>query len=243
MKNLCNILLLLLLSIPMLAQDLAAPADTLKSKKQNTSRDRLIFELSYDYWANKPNDISLKWYNRGIGTFVMYDFALYDDNISVAPGVGISSNNYYHDAYISTDTSNNTVLLPIPSTTTSGRDVTYTRNKLSTTYVEIPVEIRFRTNPDKFNKQFKLALGIRAGYCLNAHSKYKGTDFISDGIRDIFRKELDLPNINQYRYGATVRIGYANFNLYGYYSLSTLFDTNKGPGIQPFSVGISFNSF
>ena len=33
--------------------------------KLKGSKDRLILELAHDNWLEKPDDIKLKWYNRG----------------------------------------------------------------------------------------------------------------------------------------------------------------------------------
>jgi hypothetical protein len=44
------------------------------------------------------------------------------------------------------------------------------------------------------------------------------------------------------RYGATARVGYGNFQLYGTYYKTPLFQTGKGPGgydLYPFEIGIA----
>jgi hypothetical protein len=38
-----------------------------------------------------------------------------------------------------------------------------------------------------------------------------------------------------------MRIGYSSFNLTGYYSVLGLIKNNRGPKINAFTVGISFN--
>ncbi len=213
--------------------------------KLKGSKDRLILELAHDNWLEKPDDIKLKWYNRGLNIYAMYDVAVIDDNVSIAPGGGFSFANYYHNGYFSLDANENTQLLPLPDKVFNGTDSialgSSKRNKLSTSYVDAALELRFRTNANKTNKRFKFAVGARAGYRLDAHTKYRGDDLNGSG-REVFVKTKLIPNLNRFRYGVTARIGYANINLFGYYSLSKLFEKDKGPEIVPFSVGISFNS-
>ncbi len=250
MKKLFLLLALLGFTATTFAQE---KSDSLEAKQQIDTRDRLVFELVHNNWHNKPEDVAIKWYNRGVNALVLYDFPLLgkNNNVSAAPGFGISNSNIYSDSYISTDTAGVSFFQNLPATilaidhnndTTSIENVVR-RNKLSTTYLSVPLELRFRTNPDKFGKSWKLALGARVGYCLDAHTNYKGGDFLFNTSNEIHIKDKALPNIPKWRYGVTARLGYSNFNVFGHYSLSTLFDKDQGPGIHPFSVGISFNSF
>ncbi len=219
---------------PVVLDDVTAAVEKVVPK--STSRDRLIFELVHDNWANKPDSIQVKWWNRGFNMHIMYDIALIDDNVSFAPGIGVSTSNVYHTGYWDSDTANVTILRPI------NENIDYRKNKLSTTYFEIPLELRFRTNPDRMNRSLKAAVGVRGGYCLNFVQKYRGPE-IGNVTNEVFIKDKLIPNANNVRLSATARVGYANFNLFATYSLTTLFNPDQGPGIHPFSVGFSFSSF
>lgn len=209
-----------------------------KPRLNNPSADRLVFEFNHDNWINKPDNIKTRWYNRGINTYVSFDIPL-DKNghVAFAPGAGIGVNNVYHDGIITTDSTNVTYFEPIQS------EIDYRNNKLTTAYLEVPIELRFRSKADKNNNRWKFAIGLRGGYLLNAHSKYRGPDLTQSTNRTVKIKDLRLPNINKYRLGSTVRVGYGTFNLVGFYSLTNLFETDLGPGIQQFSIGLCFNSY
>ncbi|OWY19077.1 hypothetical protein C7N43_30905 [Sphingobacteriales bacterium UPWRP_1] len=240
MKNNILLLLIILLSLPATA---FAQGEAAKSKLKG-SKDRLIIELAHDNWLEKPDDIKLRWYNRGINFYFMYDVPVIDDNVSIAPGAGFSCSNYYHNGYFTLDANDVTQMLPLPDKVLSGTDsvsLDRKKNKLSTTFLDAAFELRFRTNPNKSNKRIKFAIGARAGYRLDAHTKYRGTDLAGSG-NEVFVKTKLIPNMNRFRYGVTARAGYANINLFGYYSLSKLFEKDKGPDITPFQIGISFNS-
>jgi len=51
-------------------------------------------------------------------------------------------------------------------------------------------------------------------------------------------KNHDDFNINPFRYGATARIGYKGLNLFGTYYFSSFYKDNRGPMMNPFTIGI-----
>ncbi|MBA3648377.1 MAG: PorT family protein [Chitinophagales bacterium] len=107
------------------------------------------------------------------------------------------------------------------------------KNKLSPTYVGIPVMLRLETNPDDINKSFHISAGGFGEYLLGAHTKTKTTSGDKNKQHDDF-------NLNDFRYGITGRIGYGWFNLYTNVSLSTLFAKDVAPEAYPWSVGLAF---
>jgi len=207
------------------------------------SKDRLIFELVQNNWLNAPDSVAYKWYSVGFNTYLMYDIALNKDrNFSLAPGLGLSVNTWYNDGRLGIDTVNNiTRYYEIDDFLEVTGPLEYDKNKLTAVYGDFYGEFRFRTDPDKFARRYKAAVGFKLGYLLTSYEKYNGNDEITNS-GEVKYKTYKLPNMNNIRFGLTGRIGYSNFNLVGFYSLSTLFLPDQGPGIQPFSVGVSFNS-
>jgi len=116
---------------------------------ENTSRDRLIIELGHANLNNKPANMELKWFSRAINVYLMYDIAISrNENFSFAPGVGIGTNVYSHNIGFGLTDDGTTFFEALDS-------VAYTRNNLSTNFFDIPLEFRFRTNPDKFGRRFQ----------------------------------------------------------------------------------------
>src|SRR5687768_12456424 len=105
-------------------------------------RDRLVFEINHNHWSNIPDSIKLdqQWYSRGFNVYTMFDLALGSQLFSIAPGFGIGTENVFHNSMLRTDTTG-TWFHPIADT------IKYTRNKLSFTYFDIPLELRFRSRP------------------------------------------------------------------------------------------------
>ncbi len=231
MKNIFIPLLLLVCS-SLFAQTEEEAADQKKSANlEDLNRDRLIVEFNHNNWLNAPDSIKIKEVSRGFNFYLMYDFALGKSNFSIAPGIGLATRNIYHDAFIVEDT-NEIRMIPI------GNTIDYKKNKLTTTYLDVPLEFRFRTKPDNHGNSFKIAIGAKAGYLIGSHTKIKQPDAFGDLVK---YKKSDIRHLNPFRYGGTFRIGYSDFNLIAFYSLATLFDEGAGPAMNPVSIGISFN--
>ncbi|MEZ4883476.1 MAG: outer membrane beta-barrel protein [Chitinophagales bacterium] len=226
------------MSMPLMAQQEEDPTPNPKA----ITRDRITIEFVHSNWIwdTQPTTVETKWHSRGINFLYTYDIPIANSkNISVAPGLGITNSNVFSNVRLGYDTLDNVVSTTM---TAFAENLTVNKNKISTTHLVIPLELRLRTNPNKSNKTWKLGLGVRVGYLLEAKHKYKGSDIIDNTSREIFIKQKDLYNFNRLKYAGTVRIGYGSFNLIGEYSLATLLQKNKGPKIYPISVGITFNS-
>lgn len=246
-------------SIPAFAQDADDAQDNTRDNTRvvNTiSRDRVIFELNYTGWLEAPSSpdvVETKWYNRGVNLFLMWDIPLGDKNTSnwaFAPGLGISNHNVYSNArprlFLDNERFGESYFETIPD------NLDVRNNKLSTVHLEAPMELRYRTKPNKLGFSWKVNVGMRFAYLLQSNAKYKGGEVLqvenedgtfSDQVLRVKVKELNVENLSQYRFGPSLRIGYGNVSLTGYMSLSDLFEKGQGPEIQTFSLGVTFNSF
>lgn len=198
-------------------------------------QDRIVMELNWNSWLNTPDGIEQRWFSRGLNVFFMYDLQLGNSPFSIAPGFGIGTDNVYHNGrFVATDTQ--TVMVPIPDS------VDVKGNKINTTYLEVPFEIRFRTKPNDKGRSWKIAAGVRGGLLISNHIKYRG-EGATFGFpqAEVKYKEHNVPNLDNLRYGATFRVGYGPVNLHAYYGLSSLFESGQGPELVPFHIGLSIN--
>jgi hypothetical protein len=203
-------------------------------EKAGGSRDRIVVELTFDNWIHNEDSLKVKWYSRGFNAYFMYDIQLGKKKLfAVAPGLGIGTSSIF---------TNSKLVEGVDSlgggTRMVERTDSYKKNKLGLTYLDIPVELRFRSKPNSKNKSFKVAVGFKAGFLLDGKTKVKQKD--ADGNMKVY-KEKRYDDLNRFRYGATFRIGYGPFSVIGYYSLAKIFEKGKGPSITPFSVGIAIN--
>lgn len=200
--------------------------------------DRIAASIYSDIWqVASGTDITIKAVNPGF-TFNYFFNIPISEKFGMGLGLGISTHSMNSDAMPYEDTLSKTAFQKIPETV-NGKTVDYDINKLALTYLDIPLEFRFTTVTPKSDK-IKFALGIKGGYLINNHIKYKGSD-LSDGEGDSKFKQYNIANIEPLRYGATFRIGYNKYHLFGYYSLSKLFKENKGPEMYPISLGLGLS--
>lgn len=211
------------------------------SQAQKASDELFIKKFSMgldvfnDIVMDAPADIKFRTINQGANLYGMYTYPVKESNFAFAIGLGLGMHNFYSNGVLN-DTSGVSYFTVLPDKTANNQTLDYKKNKVSVTYLDIPAEIRFKTE-----KGFRIALGIKAGFMLNAHTKYKGDD-LTDGS-SIKVKESSLPNFQTWRFGPTVQIGYKWVCLTGFYSISKVFEDGKGPQIYPVSVGISLRPF
>jgi hypothetical protein len=201
--------------------------------------DRVVFDIFYDMWQDAPANIGFKSIQPGFAYTSFQDFPLGNSNFSIALGVGISVHNMHTDALLTLDTAGNTEFMTIPASVTFGgetKDISYKINKLTLSYIETPLEFRFRT---KSVYPFKIYAGFKLGILLQEHTKYVGDDFITGSENEIKFKEYKHQNFETLRYGPTIRIAYRWISLYGSYNMTPVFEKDKGPQMYPISVGLS----
>ncbi len=236
---------LLLLVCSIFAFGAYAQEDTIAEKKKITekvaqtgSRDRIVIELGFDHWNQadgKTTDV--KWFSRSYGIYFMYDIILKKSRFSLAPGLGFGISNVF--------TSKGLVEDSVSTYFTNFKDAYGVENdavkkhKLVTSFIDVPVELRFRAKPNKHNKSFKVAVGFKAGVLFDSHTKLKYTTATRDKPR--VEKVKNYADLNRFRYGPTFRIGYGAFNVFGFYNLGEVFKDGGPAGIHPYTVGFSIN--
>lgn len=107
---------------------------------------------------------------------------------------------------------------------------------------DILLDLRFTTNPNDPNRSFKVSIGMKGGFVFDSFTKIK---YRENSETKKLKDKQDW-NLNQFRYGPTLRIGIGNFNLFAFYSLSPIFESGKGPkgtNLNTFTTGISLAAF
>lgn len=206
-----------------------------EKKFSKFSKDRFAVDLLGSNWIYNKNSAGMnglqtKWYSRGINIYFYYDFRIKHSRFSFAPGIGYSSSNIYSRHKLVEDS----VGVHFEPLENSGN---YKVNKIALQYVDIPLEFRIKTNPDKLDQIWKFAIGFKAGIRVDAHTKTKTK------IGGVTKVELErrFPDFNLFRIGPTLRIGYSSFNITAFYSILGVFKKDRGPQANEFTVGISFN--
>jgi hypothetical protein len=118
----------------------------------------------------------------------------------------------------------------------------FKKYKLTTVFLEAPVELRFTSDPSNSNKSFKTALGVKVGTLINAHTKGKNLENKNgQSINDYIAKESSKKFFNSTKLAVTGRVGYGIFSLYGSYQVTAILKDAAGPQMRPYSIGFSIS--
>ena len=192
-------------------------------------------DIFNDLVMDAPDNVEFRGFNPGVNVYAMRTFPIGKSNFAFAAGLGLGMHNIYSNSLLQ-DTSGVSFFKEIPEKAANGKNVDYKKSKISLTYVDLPVELRFKTEGG-----FRVSAGFKVGYLINAHTKYKGDDLI-DGSKTTI-KVSRLPNIQSWRFGPSFQIGYKWVSLMGFYSINTIFEENQGPAIYPISLGLTLRPF
>jgi hypothetical protein len=202
------------------------------SKRAN---DHFMVQIGYDGWAGLPDTLSTIGISRSFNFYFMLDFPFKTDpRLSVGAGLGIgSSNMFFQDqpAPIS--------VLPQSNSSTTNH---FKKYKLVTTYLEIPLELRYAVDPENTNKSWKFAIGTKLGVLLSAYAKGKdietSTNSVSDGS---VYKVSSKSDFNSLELAGTARISKGVFGIFGQFQFTSLIKSSVSTSVYPFQFGICFS--
>jgi len=193
-----------------------------------TPKDRLVLEVNHSGWLGMGDSVQEKPFSGGVNFMLFFDHPMGSSHFSFAWGACISSYNIHGPINLAYQT--DSVTKAIKFTSVVKRDEPYRINRIGLKIIELPVEFRFRTFTDY---QFKFTLGFKVGYVVQSFRKIYDTNAKV--------KIYEIPGINPWRYGITLRMGWEQIHLTAFYSLSELFEKGKGtPGVIPFSFGLAY---
>lgn len=236
MRKLPALLAVLLLSVSALAQE-----DPSKKRDVDVSKagDHIMIQLGLNGLQGAPDSISshLKGFQRSANAYIMFDKKFKGNpRFSVAIGAGVGTNNYYFKN-MNVEIGSTNPVLPFVSTDSTQN---FKKYKMSTTFLEVPLEFRFTAKPDMPNKSIKAAIGVKAGTLVSAKTKGKILRE-PDGsvINNYTVKTISKSYFNTTRLAGTARVGYGIFSLFGVYSFSGLFKDGVAAEMNSFQVGLS----
>ena len=217
--------------------------DWSKVKLTNRANDHFLLQYGITHWANKPDSINTKGFSRSFNFYIMIDMPFKTDpRFSVAAGPGIGTDNIFFNATNLTTTNHQKPLEFQNKKDTNHFD----KYKLVNAFLELPVELRFSSNPENSNKSWKIALGAKVGVQVSSHTKGKRwvdkNGSLIPGFDDKYvRKDKDKYFFNGNRLVGMARIGYGNLSLYGSYQIGSLIKEGLGPQVKPFSIGLTIS--
>ena len=207
----------------------------------NRTGDHLMLQLTSDHWTGTPDSINnwIRGFARGANVYVMLDQRFKTSpQWSVAFGLGVSTSNMYFKNMV-VDINAKTNKLPFIKVDSIDH---FKKYKLSTAFIEVPLELRFTFDPVNESKSIKAAIGVKVGTLLSVHTKGKTLlDKNGTVINTYTAKETGKGYFNSTRLSGTARLGYGNFSLFGSYQFNNIFKDGVAADIKLFQVGLNFS--
>ena len=187
-----------------------------------TAGNSMVLPADINYmnlYSSKSNNFNFNFSQLSLGI---------TRHVGFVTGLGINWNNYRFEG------NNNILKGPDGEIGVLDTIAPLEKSKLATVYLTLP--LLFEVQLPVYNHHLDLAAGFIGAIKLDSHTKmiYKEGDKV---------KSYGDFSLNLLRCGATARIGYQNFQIYGTYYITPLFKTGKGPGgydLHPFEIGFSF---
>lgn len=228
----------------MTAKDSAtkAPTRTKKIDLSNRTSDHFVIQYGADIWSGLPDSVSTKGFSRHFNFYVMLDDPFKaNPKFSLAYGVGLGTNNVFFDKRYA-DVKANSATLPFRKSYPGTDSAYFKKFKLTTIFLEAPIELRYFANPENPNKSWKGAIGVKVGTLIKAYSK--GKDLKDKAGQSIYgstfvEKENGKKFFNSTRVAATARVGYGAFSLDFGYQITQVFKSGVAPEVRPYTIGLT----
>jgi len=231
----------ILLTVPAMLLVFAAISQTTKKPAKvelNRAGDHLMIQLGTENWIGAPD--SIKNHKKGLArtanVYLMMDKPFKGSpKMSVAFGVGVSTSNEYFEK-MGVDIKATSAKLPFINQDSLSH---FKKYKLTTAYLEVPVELRFMADPYNDRKSLKFAIGAKVGTLVSVHTKGKTLQDKSGTTTGAYiAKENSKRYFNGTRLSLTGRVGYGNFSFFAAYQVNTFLKDGVGASIKPLQLGI-----
>lgn len=220
-------------------------------------------ELGWNGYVNKDfnmdfpvsqNYLELKWARS-----MQVNLNPFEVNLNIAAnhfgltsGLGFTFNNYFfsNSTMISGDSTNLTGFNIVDK---DGKMADMRTNKLFVGWLTVPVLFEYQTNPGMKSSSFHIGIGVVGGVRIGSYTKQSyyarnTTYYLQDinkriiGTFEVGKRPIRDRNqfhLNPFKLDATARIGWSCLNFFGTYSLTKMFQKDRGPELYPYSIGIT----
>ncbi len=152
--------------------------------------------------------------------------------VAFAAGLGYSLNIYNNNLEV---TSKN-LLLNSAYNYTLLSTADYSKNKFVQQYLDLPIEIRWRTSTPETHQFWRIYTGFKLSYLISDRNKYV--------INNQTTINKSNPDFNKLVYGCYLAVGNSTWNAYAYYGLKPIFKSGEINGEKinttSFNVGLQF---
>lgn len=164
--------------------------------------------------------------------FMERQFNLHKNYIKLITGMGFDYHSY--------DLVYNTTLNPDSSFThgfiDSSNTVGYKKNRFRATYLQVPLLFEFNTRNDSY-ESYHLAIGVIGQYLISSRTR----QILSSDGAEYTKVRKDSYNLSPFGLKAHVSFGYKDFQIWGEYGLTPMFQSGHGPELNPIAVGVRWS--
>lgn len=108
----------------------------------------------------------------------------------------------------------------------------YSKNKLTATYLRLPLTFELRSRHYSGLGRLRFAFGPEGGFLLKGTQRFKSDELGKQKFKDDY-------NFTQFRYGAFARFGVGSFGIYAKYYFNDLFENSPNQeGLQTMAFGL-----
>lgn len=222
------------------------------SKEKKKGRPNIPGTFALDFGLNLPTEKNgfntNPFGSRTLNIYYYYDYRIGNSKFSLHPGIGFGLERYKFNndktlGYKSGPSIDTLKMIPLETVLPNASS--FKKTHLMTNYIDIPLEVRFSTNPDDPGRSLKVSLGFKFGVLYESFTKIK---YREDGETKKLENKQNF-NLNPIRYGPLFRVGFGPFSAYANYTLSPLFKDGEGPDgakgskINNFTVGLTLAAF
>jgi len=208
-------------------------------KMANRVADHFMIQYGGDNWINRPDSVKLGGgFSRHFNFYIMTDKPFKTNpKFSVGYGIGIGSSNMFFDkTYVNVKATANR--LPFTNVANTNH---FEKFKVTTIYLEAPIEVRYTLNPEEPASSWRFALGAKVGTILSTYSK--GKNLVTTTGASVFgpsyiQKESNNRFFASQRLSVTSRISYGIFGVHGSFDVSPVLKDGLGPQMNRYSIGV-----
>jgi len=191
--------------------------------------DQFYFAFTYNILRHKPTGVSQNKFAPSFSAGFLRDMPINKRrNFAIAAGLGYSINDYNYDLLI--DQSSGTL------TYAPNGNIDFDKNKLILHYLELPIEVRWRTSRPESHIFWRVYGGFKFSYLVFDRQKFQ-----SDSSKYSVSNNQDL---NELQLGTYLAVGNNTWNLTAYYGLTPLYKSAEINGrpidLQTLNIGLMF---
>ena len=207
------------------------------------SADHLLIDFGSTMLLGKADSVKTSGFSRHFNMYFMYDFPMKKNpHYSFAVGIGISSSNIFFDPHTYVDIKSTSTTLPFRHLDSTANH--FSKEKLTTMYLQAPVELRYFSDPAQPNSSWKAAVGLKIGTLLKGYSKAKNyvrQDGTSVYGSSYIEKEYNKRWFNPIDVSITSRIGYSIFSISCEYTPTSYLGDGYGAAMNKLSIGLTIS--